>query len=357
MSEFDEFSCDEQKNLEITSHSADEKKHKPKTKNFKKTAARLKADGVKGVGHRPSLDWHLSSEQLCAKVREEPVLAPLEELKAMIAATKTGYSLFQSKGFQNLRIQYDAQTEIAQFYPKDNMIVLSPNRPMGEILNILSRKMRRAWQYHQGLLISPLYFEPDAAVLINRAQTADTLMISIRIAWEMKMSGNSIAWDYLIGSPLGDVGRVYELKARDFRTLNNGEAVRSAYDQWLLGNRTKLIDKAIIQDMLLDDTGYMKDVKRDRKVTLDLIAQYGDMPYTANYMNVKGYKSPMDRDYGSVEDRSNANFLWFIKFERSFLEREKKMIEESIKKSAEIVDFARAVKARKIFEETVTLNA
>ena len=51
---------------------------------------------------------------------------------------------------------------------------------------------------------------------------------------------------------------------------------------------------------------------------------------------------------GHVDDRANANFLWFIKFERSFQERERKMVEDSVRLSAEVVDLANWAKhARK----------
>jgi hypothetical protein len=49
----------------------------------------------------------------------------------------------------------------------------------------------------------------------------------------------------------------------------------------------------------------------------------------------------MDQCYATVEDRSNANFLWFIKFERSFQEKELQMVQESVKLSAEVVDFGK----------------
>jgi hypothetical protein len=45
--------------------------------------------------------------------------------------------------------------------------------------------------------------------------------------------------------------------------------------------------------------------------------------------------------YSTIEDRSNANFLWFIKFERSFQEKELQMLQESVKASADIVDFTK----------------
>jgi hypothetical protein len=74
---------------------------------------------------------------------------------------------------------------------------------------------------------------------------------------------------------------------------------------------------------------------------MDLFKRLGELPQGRNYLSMKANRTPLDSCYATVEDRSNANFLWFIKFERSFQEKEKQMIEESVKLSAEVVDFAR----------------
>ena len=87
--------------------------------------------------------------------------------------------------------------------------------------------MRRDWQQRHGALVNPLRYEPDEAILVNRAQNADVLMIGVKIAWELKLAGDAEAWDFLAASALVDVTRTFEIKAQaDFRTPaeNNGEA-------------------------------------------------------------------------------------------------------------------------------------
>ena len=140
--------------------------------------------------------------------------------------------------------------------------------------------------------------------------------------------------------PLADVSRIFEIKAQsDFRTLSNGEACRAAYDKFFEDSRTKLHDKRIIHQMLLDEHGYMKAGMKRPKVTMDLFKRLGEMPNSRNYLSMKAKHQPTDMCYSTVEDRSNANFLWFIKFERSFQEKELQMVQESVKLSAEVVDF------------------
>ena len=89
----------------------------------------------------------------------------------------------------------------------------------------------------------------------------------------------------------------------------------------------------------------MKSQKERSRVSMDLFKRLGELPHGKNYLSMKATRTPMDTCYATVEDRSNANFLWFIKFERSFQEKEQQMIEESVKLSAEVVDFSRFAKA------------
>jgi hypothetical protein len=207
---------------------------------------------------------------------------------------------------------------------------------------MLARELRRAWQHSQGVLVNPMSFEPEDAVLVNRAQQADVFMVSIKIAWELRLLGESEAWDFMVGSPMADVTRAFELHAqKDFRTLNNGAAARAAYDKFFEDSRTKIHDKRIIHQMLLDDRGYMKAPQQHRRVSMELFCRLGELPHGSNYLSGRHKRQPTDLCYATVEDRSNANFLWFIKFERSFQEKELKMLQDSVKTSAEIVDFAK----------------
>ena len=314
---------------------------KPNTAGFKKTVKRLKQGKDKRLGHRASLDWHSDSERVCMQQSYPEPVAEVPELIDILRQSRTASALMDET---HPEVYYDMQIPCAQFYARGErlIITLNPARPLGDVLNTLARKLRRAWQHKQGALINPLSFEPDEAILVNRAQQADALMISVRIAWELKLKGESLMWDYIQGSPAADVGRSFETRAqKDFRTLNNGEAAREAYDRFFEDSRMRLFDKRIIHQMLLDENGYMKPGQTRARVSMDLFARLGEMPHGRNYFMMKNGKTPMDSCYSVVEDRSNANFLWFIKFERSYQEREMQLIKESVALTAEIIDFAK----------------
>lgn len=318
-----------------------------RTKGFRRTTERLRKPHAP-VSHRATLDWHLDQTRVCETGGAAADIIPVGVLRDIILRSRTGQSLLEGKAGEGLEIVYDNQSPGSQYYPRagkdgaQRIITLNPLRPKGDLINLLSRELRRAWQHQHGALVNPLAFEPDEAILVNRAQSADAFMISVKIAWELKLLGESEAWDHMLGSPLADIGRTFEIKAQaDFRTLNNGEASRAAYDKFFEDSRTKLHDKRIIHQMLLDETGYIKSQEKREKVSMELFKRLGELPHGRNYLSMKAKNMPMDHCYATVEDRSNANFLWFIKFERSFQEKEMQMIEQSVKLSAEIVDFAK----------------
>ncbi|MEZ0226209.1 MAG: DUF6782 family putative metallopeptidase [Alphaproteobacteria bacterium] len=315
---------------------------KPETRRFKDTSKRLRAGPEKPLKHRATLDWRLDQRSVCDKGGAAADVVSIDELKAVVLKSRTGEALFENN--DSLVIIYDQQSPASQYYARGDqrIITLNPLRPKGDLVNLLARELRRDWQHRHGALVNPLVYEPDEAILINRAQSADVLMIGVKIAWELKLAGETDAWDFLTASPLVDVTRTFEIKAQaDFRTLANGEASRAAYDKFFEDSRTKLHDKRIIHQMLLDESGYMKTREKSPKLSMDLFKRLGEIPHGRNYLSMKAKYAPTDLCYSTVEDRSNANFLWFIKFERSFQEKELQMIKDSVKLSAEVVDFGK----------------
>jgi hypothetical protein len=317
---------------------------KPAKGRFKDTAKRLRQGQDGHLSHRASLDWRLDQRQVCEAEGAKAALVSLNDLIGEIKQSRTGLAMLQAARQKALDIVYDTQSPASQYYFRGerHVITLNPYRPKGDLVNLLARELRRAAQQTAGALVNPMSFEPDEAILVNRAQQADALMFSVKIAWELKLVGLPEAWDHLVGSPMADVSRMFEIKAQaDFRTLNNGEAARAAYDKFFEDSRTKIHDKRIIHQMLLDEAGYMKSAEKRAGVSMDLFTRLGEMPHGRNYLSMTAPRAPTDMCYATVEDRSNANFLWFIKFERSFQEKELQMMQDSVKLSAEVVDFAR----------------
>ncbi len=311
---------------------------KPQLRNFKERTEYLRTGGgTGGLGHRGTLEWHLSQD-MCAISTESDNYSVLKQLKSMLEKSRTGKAFLDDADVTGINIEFDSQVAVSQFYPEMNMITLNPNQPSMTMMIHLIGELRRGWQNERGLLFNPLEYQPDEAVLLNRAQYADTAMMCVRIGWELKLLGDNVLWDYMLSSSNADIARCFEMHARnDFRSLNSGDAARKAYDMWFASERMRFYDKDIIHQMLLDE-----NVSESNHGTKELNSQelygFASMPYGRNYMSLSGYRDPTDKDYSIVEDRSNANFLWFIKFERSFQAREREMMQNTAASPLNIID-------------------
>jgi len=321
---------------------------KPRTDGLKDTANRLRNGKENHLAHRTSMDWRLDAKLVTTEEDKDAGLVYVDALLDIIRKSRTAEALLNDETMQNVEVLFDRQTKTSQLYTKEDKVIIAvnPNRPSGELINTITRELRHAWQYNNDTLVNPMAYEPDEAILINRAQKADALVTSVKIAWELNLADESDAWNYMLASPVGAIVRTYEKEAReDFRSLNNGMASRRVYDALFNRNHSKAFDKQIIHQMLLDDVGYMKQGNKKAHASFETLAKLGDMPFSTNYIKADRNTLPTDPTYYKIEDRSNANFLWFIKFERQYQAKEVEMTKEVTKESAEIVDFTSFRKA------------
>ena len=248
----------------------------------------------------------------------------LKTLLKMIESSRLGQSYLECAQKNKIKVVFDTQVEHAFYDRESATILIHPGRDDLDLVLVLAREMRRVWQHKSGALIHPLTFHPDQAILVNRAQKADLAANMIRIAWEMHLSGFKGVWERIETSSMNDLARAFAREAfLDFRTINNGLAMSAVFESWFLSDRCRNEDRALIQTMLSDYQGYVFDNEQaSRNITADLIIALGSMPFGKNYLSSFVTTITGDPLFTEIRDRSNANFLWFIKFERSFREAE-----------------------------------
>lgn len=252
----------------------------------------------------------------------------VEELKEIISKSRVASEFINFLTSNAISIEYSEHVRTAHYDRDSAKIFIHPHLPTTDKINLLSVEMRRVWQHKNGTLIDPLFFYPDQAILVNRAQAADVATIMIRIAWELQLSGYEDAWKRLEESSMSDLTHAMAREATlDFRSLNNGLAQGAVFEAWFMSDRCCKFDKMIIQNMLSDHNGLVfgENMSASMALTTELISALGTMPYGKNYL--AGYTSMIMNDpvFGELRDRANANFLWFIKFERSFRESEQEL--------------------------------
>lgn len=251
----------------------------------------------------------------------------LDDILDTLSKSRMAAALLDCAKEYNVSLQYSTQTQNVSYDKKAGIILIRPDIAKVDQVLLTVQELRRHWQHRQGAFVHPLTFHPDQAVLINRAQLADLSVAVVRCAWELKLQGMNEMWSRIENSSISDLGRALAREAlSDFRTLNNGQASAAVFETWFLSERCRVQDKKLIQAMLADYRGYVFDnAQASKMISIDLICALGEQPFGKNYLAAYAHMIMNDPVFTDIRDRSNANFLWFIKFERSFNETEQEL--------------------------------
>lgn len=256
----------------------------------------------------------------------------LEQTIAQLRQSRLVANMLDFALDQGVTIQVAPQQDAVFYDRMKGTITLRPDLSSLNQALLLVRELRRVWQHRQGALLHPLLFHPDHAIVINRVQAADLMSVLIRAAWELRLAGDHGIWDAIDQNGYHDLTRAFAREAlMDFRSLNNGRAMAAVFETWFLSERCRAFDRTLIQKMLADYQGYVFRAGHEdtsRVLTQQLISALGTMPYGKNYLSAYAATILADPIFTDIRDRSNANFLWFIKFEQSFRATERDLQQE-----------------------------
>jgi hypothetical protein len=256
-----------------------------------------------------------------------PLSLSIDDLLAEINQSRLAQSLWGFARDHGVTLIIAPQVPAAFYDREHNIITLRAGLPAAEQILLTIRELRRVWQHRHGALINPLLFHPDHAIVINRVQAADCMTMMVRVAWELRLAGGSMAWDFLDQNGHADLTRSFAREAlHDFRALHQGRAAAAAFETWFLSERCRNFDRTLIQQMLADYQSFIHKAGHEetsKVLTHQLVAALGSMPYGNNYLAPYAATILADPIFTDVRDRSNANFLWFIKFEQSFRQSER----------------------------------
>ncbi|MES2728862.1 MAG: DUF6782 family putative metallopeptidase [Pseudomonadota bacterium] len=249
----------------------------------------------------------------------------LADALAGLRHSRLAASYLDACAAHNITFQADATIRTACFDRQGATIRVNANLAANILKLAIIRELRRAWLTTQGAGIDPLQFHPDHAIIMNRVEAADLAVTQVRIAWELQLAGQRNVWGLIENSTLADLGRAFGREAcMDFRSLSNGDAAVAAFETWFLSERCRRHDRRLIQMMLSSYQHMVKDASPhlSRLVGAELVACIGTQPYGKNYLAPYTQLIMNDTVFTEVRDRSNANFLWFIKFERAVTQAE-----------------------------------
>lgn len=275
----------------------------------------------------------LENAESFQSVRSKPVSdLDIVKIKNILRKSRLGEAYINYAEDRGIKIILDESIRGSSSDFKNRKIYIQSSLSYEDQILLSVRELRKHWQHNHLGSVEPFLFAPDHAVFINRLCIADAAVSVVRVAWELQLSGSKEVWERLESSPLSDLAYTFAREAfTDFRTLNNGEAAAAVFETWFLSERCKLEDKRLIQAMLAGYNYYVSISETAQKtVTSVLLNVLGEMPFGKNYLAHHVETILNDPIFWDVRDRSNANFLWFIKFERSFNEVERELQNGSV---------------------------
>jgi len=261
--------------------------------------------------------------------------ASIEDVFTVIEQSKMAQALYEHVKSNNINIVESAQVKTAYFDVKAQTIFIAQNLNLDDKVILFVRECRRVWQQSNNANVNPLALHPDDAVVVNRSQKADLDHAIVRCAWEMRLANNHTVWNRMEQSEYQDLARAFAREAlSDFRTLNSGKAAAVLFETWFLSNRCAIADKSLIDMMLSEYKDYVNTETQSLN-PFDILCRLGEQPYGKNYLS--GYANMIVEDtlFTEVRDRSSANFLWFIKFERDF-DRAEKIAEQQLQPTGSV---------------------
>jgi len=228
---------------------------------------------------------------------------------------------------KSITIELSETTTTSDYNSQKNMITLNPHMAMIDATTALIKSMRMAWHDKGGVLLNPLAFLPEEAVLLNRLKYADLDITKISYWWDLKLAGCNDIWARAMCGSDYDLCSAYAMEAMtDFRSIKSGLAARATFEKWFISARCKNIDRGIIQIMMGGHTDIeINNQDASRVIAMDVIIGMGRIVGGNNYLSPIAAQIMNDAMYMEVRDRSNANFLWFVSFERRMSQMEQEL--------------------------------
>ncbi len=247
------------------------------------------------------------------------------EAFALLQQSTTGKVLLAQAEASGLDVATSDIVDGVELNVSTKTIMINPGLSNEAAALLIAREIR-----HFALLpVCDALKNPESAILVNRAMQAELATLPVQIGWELNLAGHSDVWDCLGRSAQADLVYAYGHRASsDFRALRDGRAAMAAFDQWFYSGRTRKADRSLIQSLLaMSETLPEQTASANR--TVEALRAIGDRGLGRNYLIENLSNIMQDGFYADVRDRSNANFLWFVKFERSYRAAEAYIDEKS----------------------------
>lgn len=181
-----------------------------------------------------------------------------------------------------------------------------------ELLINFIRALRDVWQENRHGAFEKRY-GPESVLMLERVRAADSAVMAVFVAWELRGEGYGDVWRHMIGSDLGDMATVFSTYLeRDPAALFTGAALSLCFKQWYASHdRINECDHETLEylDEVLGDSGSGNAFGTER-LTRKNIEVLSCLPDKTAYLHGHGANILKDPYFAGLNDEINqAHFL------------------------------------------------
>lgn len=177
------------------------------------------------------------------------------------------------------------------------------------LLLSLVRALRDVWQEMRHGSFADQY-EPEQVLVLERVRAADSDVVAVLVAWELRAEGFSDLWRHLIGSDEGDLAMVFsaQMERADTYGISVHEAMRATFNQWFEdASRVRICDHETLDymDSLMDEYEYADLFGAESLHPLG-VEVISCLPDKTAYLAGMGQEIMIDPFYSSLDDEINT---------------------------------------------------
>jgi len=178
------------------------------------------------------------------------------------------------------------------------------------------RGLRALWQVQKDPQDSFPMYRPDSILMKKRVEEADSVAVSILIAWELRGEGHADVWRNLLGSDDGDMAMVFtRAMEKDPGGFYDGSILARTFCQWYADPvRVATRDSLTLQAM----DGYLRQGKGqfgDAPLTEKMVDALSILPGGRSYLQGMGETIIRDPFFVCMNDEINESHLFQIVYD------------------------------------------
>jgi len=219
----------------------------------------------------------------------------------------------QDMGESDFTLDFEQKILELNHYGLSDTALSSSEYFANAVLASMIRGMRDITQEHQIKHLNAQY-HPQDLLMIERIRCADMDVMTVLVAWELRVAGHNSLWRYLLGAENSDIVQAFSriLEPQGDRLLH--KALRAAFKQWFASeNRVGDCEREALDyiDSLMEEENSKLRPGQDR-LNAKQVEFLSTLPNQNAYLRDLGDEILNTGLYAGLEDELNRTHLFHI---------------------------------------------